>query len=367
VFERNAGVFTDLTADGAPDDGAGTLTRGDLLKRSAVAGLALTAAGGITAAGASAASAGVAAADKAKDLYVVVGILTTASYWNGPKAALKVAAKKMGVNTLFTGTTGLNDADIVKIVEQILPRKPKGLMIEPADPHAVQDVIGKARARGIPSMIVNAADVPGGTQVGYLGFSRQSAAALAADVVAKNVKGKGGTVAALVFDASAVAMVDALAGFKAELKKKRPDLKVIEAVDKADAGYATTLCSQLITAHHDLKAIASLDTVGGQAAANAIKAARKKDIVVVAGGLDESQTQYWPLIESGYVTAGILSSSFEQFYVSMQYLTNLNSRVIDGINWQKHPEIRVVPEYTDLGSFVIDKKNLSVVKNLKLA
>ncbi|MBN9609895.1 MAG: hypothetical protein BGO26_18280 [Actinobacteria bacterium 69-20] len=298
-------------------------------------------------------------------LYAVVGILTTASYWNGPKAALKRAEKDFGITTSFGGTTGLDDADIVSAVQQIIPKKPKGLLIEPADPTAVQDVIKQALAQGIPSLIVNSAYLPDGAQTCYIGFSRQEAAALAAQVIADKVKGSG-TVVAMVFDASAQAMTDALAGFKAALTKSRPELKVMEVVDKADMQYATTLMTQTFNSHSDIVGVVSLDTLGGQAAATAAKEAGKSDIVIVAGGLDESQSQYWPLIESGAIAAGICSSSFEQFYVGIQYLVNLQSSVIDSVDWHKYPDIRVLPKNTDLGSFVITKDNLDAVKNLKL-
>lgn len=298
-------------------------------------------------------------------LYAVVGILTTASYWNGPKAALKRAEADFGITTSFGGTTGLDDADIVSAVQQIIPKKPKGLLIEPADPTAVQDVIKEALAKGIPSLIVNAAYLPDGAQAGYIGFSRQEAAALGAQVIADKVKGAG-TVVAMVFDASAQAMTDALAGFKEAMAKLKPDLKILEVVDKADMQYATTLMTQTFNSHDDIVAVMSLDTLGGQAAATAAKESGKTDIVIVAGGLDESQSQYWPLIESGAIAAGICSSSFEQFYVGLQYLVNLQSRVIDNIDWQKYPDIRVLPKNTDLGSFVITKDNLAAVKDLKL-
>lgn len=299
-------------------------------------------------------------------LYPVVGILTTASYWNGPKAALAFAEKHYGVKTSFSGTTGVNDADLVTIIEELIPRKPKGLMIEPADPADVQDVIGKAKAAGIPSIIVNAAFFPHGEQIGYVGFSRKEAAALGAEVIAHSVSASTGTVVAMVFSASAVAMVDALQGFKAAMAQLKPNLKILEVVDNADITYGTRIMTETLTSHPDVVAVMGLDTTGGQSAANAVTTLGRKDVTIVAGGLDESQTEYWPLIESGVVRAGILSSSFEQFWVSMQYLVNLNGDVIDGIDWRKYPSVRVVPENTDLGSFVLDKTNISAVDHLNL-
>lgn len=300
----------------------------------------------------------------AAGLYASVGILTTASYWIGPKAAMKSAEQKFGLTTSFNGTTGLDDAELVTILDQLIPQNPKGFLIEPADPTAVQDVIKRARDAGIPSLIINSGYLPEGNEVGYIGFSRQEAAALAADVIIEQAPAGPGKVVCMIFSASAQAMTDGLAGFKAQIAKKRPELEVITVVDNADNQYATTLMEQTLNANPDIVGVASIDTVGGQSAANAMKTLGKEDIVLVAGGLDEGQAQYWPLIESGIVNAGILSSSFEQFYVGLQFLVNLNTNAINGIDWRKNKEVRVVPKNTDLGSFVVTKDNVGAFKNL---
>lgn len=344
------------------------ISRRSLLK-AGVAGGALAAVAGATGGVAAAARTPRAASSRgAAGLYVTAGILTTASYWEGPKVALdKFQQQNPGITTQFTGITGLNDADLVTVMDEILPKKPKGLMIEPADPHAVQDFIKKAEAQGVPCLNVNSAYLASGAELGYIGFSRQEQGQLVAQLVAKYAKKQSGTAVGVVFDASALAMVDVYAGFKGELAKLRPHMQVIQAVDKADIQYGTTLLTELLTSHKDIVALGGLDTVAGQCAANAVKATGRKDVVVIAGALDEAQNQYWPLIESGVVQSAVLSSSFEQFWVAMQFLVNLNSQAIDGINWRKYKDVRVVPKNVDLGSFVIDKTNLNAVKSLKLS
>ena len=343
------------------------LSRRTLLKAGLAGGVAAAAAGigGGTAAAARTPRAS--GSGNISGLYVAAGILTTASYWEGPKLALQKAQQHYpGVTTQFTGITGLNDADLVTVMEEILPKNPKGLMIEPADPHAVQSFIRKAEAQGVPCLNINSAYLANGAELGYIGFSRQEQGQLVAQLVAKYTKKKSGTAVGVVFDASALAMVDVYQGFKSELHHLRPNMQVIQAVDKADIQYGTTLLTELLTSHKDIVALGGLDTVAGQCAANAVKATGRSDVVVIAGALDEAQNQYWPLIESGVVQSAVLSSSFEQFWVAMQFLINLNSNAIDGINWRRYKNVRVVPKNVDLGSFVIDKSNLSAVKNLKL-
>lgn len=351
-----------------PDSQGTALTRRGLMQAGAATGAALGLAacgGGNTSAVASGGSKSV--SSDAAGLYVAAGILTTASYWEGPKKALQQAQQYYpGVQTEFTGITGLADADLLTVLNEILPKNPKGIMIEPADPTAVQGFIKTAEAQGVPCLTVNSAYLPSGNELGYIGFSRQEQGQLVAQLMAKNVK-KSGLVVGIVFDASAIAMVDVYQGFKTELASLRPDLQVMQAVDKADLQYGTTLVTELLNSHKNIVGLAGLDTVAGQIAANAVKATGRNDVTVIAGALDEAQSQYWPLVESGVVQAAVLSSSFEQFWVAMQFLINLNSKSVDGIDWRKYKDVRVVPKNVDLGSFVIDKSNLAAVQSLKLA
>lgn len=298
-------------------------------------------------------------------LYACVGILTTASYWIGPKAALQRAEQVYpGVQTLFTGVTSDDDSALVPVIEEVLTKKPRGLMIEPSSPQAVQQVIEKARSQGVPSVTVNCAYLATGAEVGYVGFSRSDQGALVAQTLVPLLKGKKGRVLGQVFSLSAPAMVDVFQGFKSEMHALRPDITVQEVNDQGDVTYGTTLVSELLSSHSDIIGIGGLDTASGQIAANAVKATKRTDVAIVAGAIDEAQTQYWPLIRSGVVKAGVLSSSFEQFWTSMQGLINLNSNVIAGLNWHKYPTVSVVPTNTTLGSFVVDKSNLDSVANI---
>ena len=300
-----------------------------------------------------------------KGLYAIVGIYTSASYWIGPKAALvKAESVYPGVKTLFTGIDGGEDSQLVAVIEEVLTKNPLGLMIEPTSPVDVQSVIQLAKRKGIPSVTVNSAYLANGAEVGYVGFSRSDQGALVAQTLVPHLAGKKGTVLGQVFSLSAPAMVDVFAGFKAEMNSLRPDIKVMEVNDAGNISSGTTLVSELLTSHPDVIGIGGLDTASGQIAANAVKATKRTDVKIVAGAIDEAQTQYWPLIRSGVIAAGVLSSSFEQFWVALQMLINLNSRVIDGLDWQKYPTVSVVPVNTNLGSFVVDKSNLDSVQNI---
>jgi ABC-type sugar transport system substrate-binding protein len=251
------------------------------------------------------------------------------------------------------------------VVEQVLTKKPRALMLEPADPVSMQKVIKAAKAKGIPTITVNCKYLANGAEVGYVGFSRYDQGALVAATLAPYLKGKKGRVLGQVFSLSAPAMVDVFAGFKDKMKALRPDITVQEVNDAGDIANGTTQVSELLSSHKDIIGIGGLDTASGQIAANAVKATKRSDVTIIAGAIDEAQTQYWPLIRSGVIKAGVLSSSFEQFWVALQSLVNLNAKVVLGLDWQKYPSLSVVPTQSTLGSFVVDKTNLASVTGIK--
>jgi ABC-type sugar transport system substrate-binding protein len=240
-------------------------------------------------------------------------------------------------------------------------------MLEPADPVSMQKVIKAAAAQGIPTITVNCKYLPTGAEVGYVGFSRYDQGALVAQTLVPHLKGKKGRVLGQVFSLSAPAMVDVFAGFKDAMKKARPDITVQEVNDAGDIANGTTLVSELLSSHKDIIGIGGLDTASGQIAANAVKATKRSDVVIIAGAIDEAQSQYWPLIKSGVVSAGVLSSSFLQFWEATQSLVNLNAKVALGLDWKKSQKLSVVPVQSTLGSFVVDKTNLASVTGIKFS
>lgn len=296
----------------------------------------------------------------AQEEYVAVGFILGIDYWKGPRAGLERAAELFGVKTSLVGPDNAIQATQNDIINQVIETKPAGLIVLPLDPAGVDTAVQAAMAAGIPTFTCLNGINQTGSQIGYVGFDRANAGAMGADIIGSRISGPG-TVAALVFDASVPAMQQGLAGFEARLKELNPELKVVVGVDNADPEFGTTVAGQLIQAHPDLKAFMSIDTSGGPSAARALAEAGRTDVIVVAGGMGDYSTEVWPLIENGQVLAAICDPSSMTFIQQVQYLINLN-RQVSGFDWRANPGIRVVPQYTDMGSFIVDQSNVAVLK-----
>jgi len=85
--------------------------------------------------------------------------------------------------------------------------------------------------------------------------------------------------------------------------------------------------------------------------------------VDLRGPADAAARGIWPLIENGQVVAALCEPSSLDFFQQVQYLFNLN-RQVTGIDWRANPAIRVIPRYTDMGSFIVDQSNVAVMKAL---
>jgi ribose transport system substrate-binding protein len=327
---------------------------------------------GVAAGGASLAVGGpfagnaLAAADrarKAKYHYIYVAFISTISYWNGPKAGLRYAARDLGITYDFVGPTTYDIQKQIDAVNQAVLQKPDGIITLPIQNKVLDNAIKNALDHKIP-VVTHEQGPIGKYELGYLGFDRAEAGAIGADILAKAITSKGGTVGALIYDPAVQSMQDGLRGFKQRLKEIRPDLKVVDGVDKADPEYGTTLCSQMLQAHPDMKAFMSIDTSGGPSAARAVKAAGKK-LPVIAGGLNEQNTEVWPLIENGQILAGLAASAALEVYTAVEYLNALNNKAIGGIDWRKNPALHLVPRNTDVGTYVVTKNNVKALMNVK--
>lgn len=300
--------------------------------------------------------------DFSDEEYVAVGFILGIDYWKGPRAGLERASQVLGVKTSLVGPEAVDQASQNDIILQVIETRPAGLIVLPLDPAGADVAVQAAMEAGIPTMTCLQGYIPSGHQIGYLGFDRASAGALGAQLIASRVQGPG-TVAALVYDPSVAAMQEGLAGFQEELARLAPDLSVVVGVDNADPEYGTTVAGQLIQANPDLKAFMSIDTSGGPSAARALAEAGRSDVIVVAGGMGDYSTEIWPLIENGQVLAAICEPASLDFFLQVQYLYNLN-RQVTGIDWRANPAVRVIPAYTDTGSFIIDQSNVAVMKAL---
>jgi ribose transport system substrate-binding protein len=197
------------------------------------------------------------------------------------------------------------------------------------------------------------------TYYGELGASNFNVGVTGGTYAAKMINGKGKvgilTIPGVpVHDQRAEGYVKTLSGY--------PGIKVLPLVNTdADPAKGQERAAALIQANPDLNVLIGTDSVGGAAAARAVKEAGKVGKIIVIGmDRDKDLLGY---IKDGVVTASVASKSFSTKWMAMHYmywiladkLQDIGPGVYDVAN-----KIPPIPLVTDTGTMVIDKSNVDL-------
>jgi len=123
--------------------------------------------------------------------YVFLSCVTQVPFWVDHRNALADAAKALGVKTSFTGPLDFDTAGQARQLDELVARKPAGILIFPGDPSALAPGINRAAEAGIPvAMIIG--DAPGTKRMVHLGISNFEAGkiggAMLADAIGRKRK-----------------------------------------------------------------------------------------------------------------------------------------------------------------------------------
>ena len=228
--------------------------------------------------------------------YVFLSIVTQVPFWADHKIGLEDAAKALNVKTTFTGPLDFDTAAQARQLDELVARKPAGLLIFPGDAAALAPGIDRAVDAGIPvAMVIG--DVPESKRSVHLGISNFDAGKIGGEMLAEAIAGKGKV---LLGTFPAPAVLERVEGYKAIFKEKYPEIQVADVVnDKADPSYAPTAYAQAIQAHPDIVGIGGTDGDSGKGAALAVKEAGKQGQVKIIA-MDRNPDML-PFIEEGTI------------------------------------------------------------------
>ena len=217
--------------------------------------------------------------------------------------------------------------------------------------------------KGIPVVTVISGINDSSAYYGELGGSNYNVGVTGANYVA-NLIDKKGTVGILTIPG--VPVHDQRSTGYVETFKKFPNIKILPLVNTdADPNKGQERAAALIQANPDLKALIGTDSVGGAAAARAVKEAGKVGEIIVLGM--DRDADLLGYIKEGTVTATVASKSFSTKYMAMHYIYwILNNSIKDVSDW-KAAGINPIPPVTDTGNMIIDSGNVDIfIKDLNL-
>jgi ribose transport system substrate-binding protein len=124
------------------------------------------------------------------ETYVLSVFVSGVEYWFPVYEMFKQAGQQLGVKTMYQGIPEYDVNKQLAAFEQLLVKKPAGIMIAPINPEPFVEPINRAIAMGIP-VVTFASDSPNSNRISFITSDNYQEGKYAADAVAKDMDGKG--------------------------------------------------------------------------------------------------------------------------------------------------------------------------------
>lgn len=270
-------------------------------------------------------------------------------YWAGCFEGMQRAAEELGVNAIYTGAAEADYVEETQVLEQVIAKKPAGILISPVNGDAMKDVIDRTYNAGIPIICFDS-DSAGSNRYSFVGTESRTAGAAAAKEMAEAI-GHKGYVAVVLFP-GLMNQEERNIGFTEYMRENEPDITVLESVNggqnENDSAAATL---SLISAHPEIDGIFAVTGWTGLGAGQAIEeAGRADDICCICFDTDEGVLDY---IEKGVLYGTCAQGTQQMGYWGLQFLYAINNQsVVPG--WQEK-NISPVPTKLDTGVTIVKK------------
>jgi ribose transport system substrate-binding protein len=297
-------------------------------------------------------------AAEAKGEYVFLSIVTQVPFWVDHKRGLADAGKKLGVTTTFTGPLDFDTAGQARQLDEIVARRPSGILIFPGDAATLAPGIDRAVDAGIPVATI-IGDVPNSKRFCTLGINGFDAGRVGGEMLAQAIGGKGKV---LLGTFPAPNVLDRVEGYKAIFREKYPEITVVDVVnDRADPSYAPTAYAQALQAHPDVVGVGGTDGDSGKGAAIAVRdAGRTGKVKIVA--MDRNDDML-PFIEDGTIYGSVAQKSYAEAYIATHLLYWLNANDMKVLPDWKAAGIDPLPEKIQTGTMRITRENVRLFKH----
>jgi len=222
-------------------------------------------------------------------------------FYAGTISGAKPMAEKLGYK--FTVLSPERESDFagqVKIVEDLVTKKVKGIALCAINADAIAAAVRKANEAKIPVVVFNSlTELPKCSVEAYVGYDQRAGGRKVADYIAKVKNGKAKV--AIIEGLPGYHTTERKGGFMDQIKKKYPNIKVV-ATQPGDWEREKSMnaATNMLQAHPDIDVFYGLSDEMALGAAQACKAAGKKNILTI--GIDGNPNAL-EAIKKGELTA----------------------------------------------------------------
>jgi ribose transport system substrate-binding protein len=273
-------------------------------------------------------------------------------YVNHDQKAFKEWGQKMGVRTSILGPAEWDVPSQIATIEQVIPGKPAGLLINGTDPGIAQ-AIRAAVAAGIPTVVYDS-EIPGSGRNCFIGSDWYEMGRLQGERMATLINGKG-KVACM----GILGMENMEAGFRGfqDAIGKFKDIEFIGKYDdKANVEIAARLAADLISAHPDLAGLAGFDSNSGPGMALSVKESGKVGKIRIT--TVDAEPEHLKLVQEGVIDY-LVGQKRELFtWLGAQFLFDMRHKTVPLSANDAKAGVIPIPRTVITGSIEIDKSNV---------
>jgi len=290
------------------------------------------------------------------ETYYMCVMVSGVEYWFPVYEMFKQCAQQLGVKSVYTGTPEYDVNKQIAVFDQILVKKPAGILVHPMNADAFIAPINKAIDSGVP-IVTFAADSPKSKRRAYITSDNVNEAKVAAAAVCKEI-GYKGEVACLENPGQSNHDLY-IKSFIKEIETN-PEYKNVKVVARAATNqdtvkaYNSTL--SIIQAHPNLSAIVMPEGNSAQGAAQATIEKGSKVLVLTR----DLNVTILDMIKAGKVWGAINPDQGNQGYFGMLFLFVMkHPNMINPMSsWQKDGYASPVNlPFVDNGMNVVTAKN----------
>lgn len=285
------------------------------------------------------------------DAYFICVFRKDADYWKGVYKGFKAVGDQLGVRTVFEGCNEYDANAQLRVFEQIVAKKPKGIALSPINPDIFKEPIDKAVAAGI-KVVCFASDSPESKRSTLITSDNVKEAIAAADFIAYKLGGKGEI--GIIERPSQSNHVIRVNSFIERITQKYPDLKVVaRGTAEGDEAKAARIAKTMISEHPNLSFIYCVAGIEGRGAGVGVKESGKPVKVFCF----DADPPVIDMLKDDSIYAVIQPNAVNQGYWSLLSLYVEANKLIDPVSDWKQAGKSPLPAVIDNGFDFVTKEN----------
>lgn len=287
------------------------------------------------------------------DAYFMCVFRKDADYWKGVYKGFKAVGDQLGVRTVFDGCDEYDGNAQLKVFEQIVAKRPKGIALSPISPDIFKEPIDRAVAAGI-KVVCFASDSPDSKRSTLITSDNVKEGIAAADFIAKTLGGKGEI--GIIERPSQSNHIIRVNSFIDRITQKYPGLKVVaRGTAEGDEAKAARIAKSMVGEHPNLAFIYCVAGIEGRGAGVGVKESGKPVKVFCF----DADPPVIDMVKEGSIYAVIQPNAVNQGYWSLMCLYVEANKLIDPVSDWKNPNNlhSPLPAVIDNGFDFVTKDN----------